>query len=341
MKKVKVEDAKGLVLGYDVTKIVPGEFKGAAFKKGHVIREEDIEELKSMGKNHIYIVETSAGEVHENEAAIRLAKAAAGKNIYISGPEEGKIELKSKVRGIVKVNVQALYEINSIGEISLATIHTNTPVGKRQTVAATRAIPLVISDRKIKMAEKICSSTKGPVISIEEMHPARIGIVVTGTEVFEGRIQDKFAPAMEEKIKYYGCTLGEVRFAPDDADKIAEEIKYVIDKGSQIVLVCGGMSVDADDMTPEAIASVSDRVVSYGIPAIPGNMLMLSYRGDAAVLGIPGAAIYCRITSLDLILPRILCGEKLTAHDIVLLCHGGYCYRCSNCVYPVCPFGKG
>lgn len=341
MKRIRVEDAEGLALGYDLTKIVPGQFKGAAFKKGHVIRKEDIEELKSMGKNHIYIVEPQSGEIHENEAAERIAKAAAGENIYTSGPGEGKIEFKAKVRGIVKVNAEVLYEINSLGEISLASIHTNTPVEKDQPVAATRAIPLMVSEKKLELVEKICRNTKGPVISVKAMKPERVGIIVTGTEVFEGRIQDRFALAMKEKIKYYGCTAGEVRFVPDDAERITEEIKRAAGRGDRIVLVCGGMSVDADDMTPEAIARASDTVVSYGIPAIPGNMLMIAYLNDCAIIGIPGAAIYFGTTSLDLILPRILCGEKLNLRDVASYGHGGYCFRCDSCVYPACPFGKG
>jgi molybdenum cofactor synthesis domain-containing protein len=339
LKKVRVEDAVGMVLGHDVTKIVPGGFKGAAFKKGHVIRQEDMEELKSMGKNHINIIELECGQIHENEAAERISRACAGENIELKGPSEGKIEFISRVRGVLKVNVDALDRINDIEEIALASVHSNTLVEVGQPVAATRTIPLVIDEGKIKSVELIAGEL-GSVIAIREMKKGKIGVVISGTEVYEGRIKDRFAPVMEEKIKFYGCESIGIRYAPDDSERLQREITKLIECGADVVLACGGMSVDADDVTPDAIKQSSDYVVSYGMPALPGNMLMLAYKGKTAIFGIPGAAMYFRTTTLDLLLPRVLCGEILTRKDLTSMGNGGYCLRCKVCVFPACPFGK-
>jgi molybdenum cofactor synthesis domain-containing protein len=340
MRTVRVEDAVGMVLGHDLTKIVPGEFKGAAFKKGHVIKQEDIKELKRMGKNHINIIELQEGQIHEDEAALRTARALAGNGVSLKGPSEGKVELKAMFRGIVKMNVAALNHINEIEEVAVATIHSNTLVEEGQSLAATRIIPLSILEEKILQLEEIGEACDHRIISVYQLKPMKIGLIVTGTEVYEGRIQDSFAPVMKEKIKHYGCSLLDLQYCPDDLIMIEHAIAQMIEKGADIVLACGGMSVDADDVTPSAIKNVSEEVVSYGVPMIPGNMLMLAYKGNTAILGIPGAAIFLKNTSLDILLPRILCGERLIRKDLTAYGHGGLCLGCKTCIYPMCPYGK-
>lgn len=339
MKCIRVEDAIGTVLAHDLTKIVPGEFKGAAFKKGQVLREKDIEELKRMGKNHIYVLELGEGVLHEDEAAVRIANAAAGENIRLEGPSEGKVSFKADRKGLLKINIEALESINGIEMMAFSTLHTNTLVEAGKTVAGTRIIPLTIEEERIEEVEAICREL-GKVVWVKELMPRPVGIVVTGTEVYEGRIQDKFGPVLEQKIKDYGCTLTGIHYSPDDRGRIETAIKKLIEKGAQIVLVSGGMSVDADDVTPTAIGAVADQVVSYGSPVLPGAMFMLAYKGDVAIMGVPGCAMYHRITILDLVFPRILADEKVSRRDIAKLGHGGLCQNCKVCNYPMCPFGR-
>lgn len=218
MKIVRVEDAVGMVLGHDLTRIVPGEFKGAAFKKGHIVKEEDVETLKNMGKYNIHVFELNKDMIHEDEAAMRMAKAAAGDGLSLHGPSEGKINIKAKAKGILKVNLETLSQINDIEMIMFATLHNNSVIEKDQIVAGTRIIPLVTEVEKIKDVEKICSEL-GRVLSIKEIKPRKVGIVVTGSEVFEGRIKDKFGPVLEQKILEQGSTLIGLKFAPDDKEK--------------------------------------------------------------------------------------------------------------------------
>lgn len=339
MKKIRVEDAVGMVLGHDLTKIVPGEFKGAAFKKGHIVGSEDVEILKNMGKYNIYVLELNDDMIHEDEAAIRIAKAAVGDGLYLNGPSEGKINIKAKAKGILKVNLETLSQINDIDMIMFATLHNNSVIEKDQTVAGTRIIPLVTEVQKIKDIEKICSEL-GKVLCIREIKPRKVGIVVTGSEVFDGRIEDRFGPVLKEKILEQGSSLIGLRFAPDDREKIEESIKSLIEEGAEIILTAGGMSVDADDVTPNAIENISDKVITYGSPVLPGAMFMVAYKKEIPILGIPACGMYFRTTVLDLVLPRILAGEILNKKDITSLAHGGLCLGCKVCRYPVCPFGK-
>ncbi|MBO8158404.1 molybdopterin-binding protein [Thermosyntropha sp.] len=339
MKKVKIENAVGMILAHDLTRIVPGEFKGAAFKKGYIIQEEDVELLKSMGKNHIYILEMTPDILHENDAAIRIARAAAGKNLHLSEPAEGKVNFIATKKGLLKINLPLLYKINELEMIILATLHNNTPVKEGQIVAGTRIIPLVIEKEKIEQVESYCQADC-PVIWVEEMECIKVGIVVTGTEVYEGRITDRFGPVLADKVKNYGCELAGISYAPDDKALIKQEILKLIDKGAELVMTSGGMSVDADDVTPAAIREMADEVITYGSPVLPGAMFMLAYKGDVPILGVPACGMFYKVTVLDLVLPRILSGEKLERRDLTRLAHGGLCLGCKVCRYPVCPFGK-
>lgn len=339
MKSIKVEDSVGTILAHDLTKIVPGEFKGAAFKKGHIIQQEDIDELKKMGKNNIFVLEMKPNTLHEDDAAIRIAEAAAGNGICLTGPSEGKISLKAAERGLLKINLEALEAINDIDMISFSTLHNNTIVSAGKIVAGTRIIPLCINKDSIEAIEEICSRL-GKVVYIKELVSLRAGIIVTGTEVYEGRIKDKFGPVLTQKLEDYGCTLSELTYAPDNKERIKAAIEGQIKGGAQMILVSGGMSVDADDVTPSAIRESSERIVTYGSPVLPGAMFMMAYKNNIPILGIPACGMYYRITVFDLVFPRILAGEIMTRKDITRMGHGGLCQNCENCRYPNCTFGR-
>ncbi|KPU27592.1 molybdopterin-binding protein [Caloranaerobacter sp. TR13] len=339
MIKVKVEDAVGMVLGHDLTKIVPGKFKGAAFKKGHIIKEDDIKVLKDMGKNHIYVLDLKKGYLHEDEAAKRISELVAGEGLYFTGPSEGKINIKAKYRGLLKVNIDVLSRVNNIDMVILATLHNNTLVERDTTVAGTRIIPLVIEEEKIRKVEEIAKK-HGEVLSIRRLKKMNVGIVVTGTEVYQGRIEDKFGPVLKEKLKKYDCNLIGIKYAPDDPHMIKEATQRLVDEGSKVILVSGGMSVDADDVTPNAIRDMADTVITYGSPVLPGAMFMLAYVKDITLIGIPACGMYHKTTIFDLVFPRIIIEEKLTKKDIISLAHGGLCLGCEICKYPICPFGK-
>lgn len=339
MKKVRVEDALGMMLAHDLTKIDPGKFKGPAYKKGHIIEEKDIDGLKDAGKYHIYVLELNEDELHEEEAAKRIAEAVAGSGIYFEGPAEGKMTLKAKEAGLLKINVDVLEEINTIDMITLATLHNNTLINKDQAIAGTRVIPLSIGKEYIEEIENICKR-HGKIIEIKELRKLKAGVVVTGTEVYEGRIKDKFGIVLQNKIEKLASTMIGMEYSKDDETMIQEKIEMLIDQGAEIILTSGGMSVDADDVTPIAIRNLADKVVSYGSPVLPGAMFMLAYKGSIPIIGVPACGMYHKITVLDLILPRILAGEEITKKDMAKLGHGGLCLNCETCTFPVCPFGK-
>lgn len=337
MKKVKTVDAVGRVLLHDITKIVPGEFKGRAFKKGHVIKEEDIQVLLSLGKDNIYVFEEVEGFIHENDAAVILKDISCGEGLEFGEIKEGKIDFFAEYDGLLKIDKDALLELNMIEDIMMATIHNNTPVKKGEKIGGTRVIPLMVAEEKLKEAKEVITK---PFISVEKFKKKKIGIITTGNEVFYGRIKDAFGPVIKSKFEHYGSEiLGQV-ILPDDKEKITEAIKMWIDKGADVVVCTGGMSVDPDDVTPTAIKECGANVVTYGSPVLPGAMFLLAYLNDTPIMGLPGCVMYSKRTVFDLVLPRILTDEKLTKRDIALYGQGGLCLDCKVCTFPHCSFGK-
>ena len=339
MKQIRIEDSVGCILSHDVTKIVPGEFKGRLFKKGHVIREEDIPKLLDIGKEHIYVWEPKKGQLHENDAAIRVKDLVLGQGCYISEEiKEGKIDFFANTQGIVKINKDLLLKLNLLGEIIVSTIHNNTPVKKGEKIGATRVIPLIIDEKKILEAEKII---KEKIISVEEIKPKKAILITTGNEVYKGRIKDAFLPVMKEKLEYYGSEIVKQVILPDNKEMITENILKAIEEDKVDMIICtGGMSVDPDDVTPSAIKDCNGEIVTYGAPVLPGAMFLLAYYKNIPILGVPSCAMYSKRTIFDLVLPRILADEKLSFEDIARFGNGGMCLNCEICSFPHCSFGK-
>jgi molybdopterin biosynthesis enzyme len=340
VRKVKTIEAVGMVLCHDVTKIVPGEFKGAAFRKGHVVTAGDVEELLNMGKENLYVWECDEKSLHENDAAIRIANAVAGQNLEISAPKEGKVNIKATERGLLKIDLTVLEKINDIEEVVLATRHNHNFMEKGDTVAGCRVIPLIINKNKVERVEKICSLS-GPIINIKTLRSLKTGLITTGSEVYTGRIEDRFSPIVINKLAFMGYPVVQHTLLPDNPKQIALTIKDFIRQGAEMVVITGGMSVDPDDATPGGVKESGAEIITYGTPLFPGAMFLLAYLGQVPILGLPGCVMYKKATVFDVLLPRVLAGEKITRKDITRLGHGGLCLECTECHYPHCSFGKG
>ncbi len=337
---VAVEDAVGLVIPHDITEIVRGRKKGPAFKKGHVISKKDVEKLKDLGKFHIYCLDFGPEYVHENEAGLMIARAACGPGVECNlKVTEGKVTFRASRAGLFQVDRKRLLEFNLLGEVMLSTRHDNSMVDRGDQVAAGRAIPLVVSRRLMDRAEEILREAQG-LLRVRPWQIKRAAIIVTGREVFEGRIKDAFGPAMEEKLQGLGLDVISMEKVTDDAGLISEAVNRAISQGAELVLCTGGMSVDPDDVTRKGIRMAGAEDITYGTPVLPGAMFLVSYINNIPVLGIPACGMYFKTTVLDLVLPRLLVKERIGRREIAEMGHGGLCLSCRKCRYPVCPFGK-
>lgn len=341
MYKIKTEDSIGKILTHDVTKIVAdGETleKYPVFKKNHVIKEEDIEILLSIGKEYIYAGDIEDGMVHENDAAITMGKMCESDYLVHTDVSEGRVDIVAQIDGVLKVNVEKLYEINAVENFMISTIHNNSEVRKNQKVAGMKIIPLMIEEDKMKYVENIKKDI--PLFTLLPYVKKKIGLVITGNEIYDGKRKDAFSPIIKSKLEKYGAYIIGTRIASDDDNLIASYINKFIEEGAEAVFCTGGMSVDPDDKTPIAIRKSATEVISHGSPVVPGAMWMLAYQGEIPIMGIPGGALFSKRTTVDIMLPRILAGEKITRRDVIELAHGGYCLKCEVCHFPQCGFGK-
>ena len=327
-------------MAHDHTRIGPGKFKGAAFRRGHVVRRNDIPKLWDLGKKQVYILKLERGEIHEDQAARRLGRALAGRGLRLRGPREGKIDFLTKYSGLLKVNTSALEKINSIGSIIVSTRHNRTTTRPGEIVGGTRIIPLTIQEAKIKKMEEI-GRKEGPVLEILPFRSKKVGVIVTGSEIYEKRIQDRSAAIVRKKVEAFGSRVVREVVVPDEVPRIADEVRKMKKSGCQVIIATGGLSVDPDDVTLAGIRQSGAEVVFYGVPVLPGSMTAYARLGKTVILGAPACVVHDPITALDLFLPRILAGDPISKQEIARLGHGGLCWKCSVCRFPVCPMGKG
>jgi molybdenum cofactor synthesis domain-containing protein len=388
VKTIPVEDAVGMVLAHDITEIRKDDFKGRAFKKGHIVRQEDISHLRRLGKEHLFVINIAEDEMHEDDAAHALAGALMGEGVKMEGePKEGKINIIADRDGLLKIDRDALLRFNMLGDVMCATLHNNTVVRKGQIVAGTRAIPLVVKKSLVEEAVAIAKRVRydesgvtpsltlpprgggqgwGGVIEVKEIRKPKVGVVITGNEVYYGKIKDAFAPVITKKIAEFNGDIIGIYYAPDNEEFIEARLREFIDAGADLLITTGGMSVDPDDVTRFAIRKLGATDITYGSAVLPGAMFLVAYisaeeqKSRSAevkdietselpnfraselipILGIPACGMYHKTTIFDLVLPRVLAGERIGRKELAELGHGGLCLNCKECRYPVCPFGK-
>lgn len=339
MKQINVEEAIGTILAHDLTEIIPGVSKGVAFKRGHVVKVEDIPSLLRIGKKHLFVLDIADDQLHEDDAALRIAHSLCGSELKWTEPREGKSKIITSIDGLLKINTEVLLQLNSIGEIIIATIKTGMPCTQNQIVAETRVIPLIIDRNKIEKLEKIIAEA-GAVLQVLPYVKRLVGIVVTGSEVYEGLIKDESERFIVSKLKEYGCELVEKIIVTDDSKMIAQAIKKLRDSGCELILTTGGLSVDPDDVTRMGIRESGAETISYGSPILPGAMFLNARLGDVPVLGLPACVFHGSRTVFDLMLPLVLAGEQPGVEDIAAMGHGGLCMKCKVCHFPACSFGR-
>ena len=340
MIKLSIEKAIGKPLAHDITRIIPGKSKGPAFKKGHILNKKDLAVLRDMGKCNVYVFDPNRGYIHEDDAAKVLAEAFQKEWFALEGPSEGRFNIKAQINSLLKINIHLLTFINQTETIICSTIHQNTVCFEGMTVAATRIIPVAVKESEFwPIVEEI--RDKGPLLRLLPFSRKQVGVVVTGEEVFSGRVKDYSLDILSPKVQSLGGTIISHQMCPDQKGEISRAIKRMVKDGCDVIITTGGLSVDADDVTLDGIISSGANVVSYGSPILPGAMFALAYMGNTPILGIPAALFYYKTTVLDIFLPRAMSGDTITREEIVSLGHGGLCLNCSKCQYPICPFGKG
>ncbi len=322
LRRMKTTDAVGHTLCQDLTQIVKDVSKGPLFKRGHILTQEDIPQLLAIGKKHVYVWDGHDDIVHEEDAARFLYQLCAGANIQPTAPSEGKIECLATCDGLLQIDLPRLNHINTYGDMMVATIPTFSPVKKGQRLAATRIIPLFIEQEKLDGVKQLISGQ--PVLSVTPYTVKRVAVVTTGSEVFNGLIDDTFTPVIQEKLQAFPAEMIAHYTVDDVREDITAAINKALAQGADIILCTGGMSVDPDDLTPGAIKQTGADIISYGTPVFPGAMFLLAYtEAGQVIMGLPGSVMYEKQTVFDMIFPRVMADVAVSAADIAALGHGG------------------
>ena len=344
--QIPLEQAVGLPLAHDLTQIdAKNRKKSARFKKGQIITEADLETLRSMGRENLSVMELSPGDVHEDDAAMQLGEALCGENLRVTPPAEGRCNLVAETSGMLCYLAETVNRVNQDPDWVLSALAPNRPVLKGQVVAGFRIRPLVLEDYRVERAVAVVRGSKP--FAVLPFRPLRVGLVTTGKEIVDRRVEDAFRPKLLEKLERLGggVLIGQ-RFCTDSLELISGAIGEFLDEDADVIICTGGMSVDADDKTPGAIRSRCRRIAFQGTPALPGAMLMLGFAKspkdgrDVAVIGAPACVAFDDRTALDKLLPFIFAGIELG--DLVRRWGvGGLCEHCAVCHYPACSFAAG
>ncbi|NDV26004.1 FmdE family protein [Desulfovibrio sp. JC010] len=338
---VDVEDAVGKTALHDMTRIEPGVSKGPEFKAGQEITAGDVCRLQQMGRNRIYVQDESVagGMVHENEAVQAFAERMAGEGVvFKTPPEEGKISFCAASKGLFTINRDILERFNMLPDVMCTSRQGDILVDEGKSVAGTRAIPLHISETVFRNALSVLD--EAPLFSVTPLRRGKVGILVTGTEVFQGLIEDKFIPIISGKVERLGCDVVASVIVPDDREAIANGVKELLEQRADLIVTTAGLSVDPDDATRAGLVDAGLQDALFGVPALPGTMLLTGKIGNVDVMGVPACALFYKTTSFDLLLPRILAGQTLDRKSLARIAEGGLCLNCRSCTFPKCPFGK-
>ncbi len=342
LKAIPIEQAVGKRLIHDMTRIIPGREKGPLFRKGQVVSAGDICRLQKMGRQQLYVEDDNgdrSGWIHEDEAAVAFAAGIAGPGVsFREPPREGKVKFEAKHDGLLWVDHERLEAFNRVEGVMCATRKSYTVINGKESLAASRAIPLFLPEKDFQTALSLLAD--GPLLKVLPMRAAKVGILVTGTEIFRGLIKDSFIPIIRSKVEHYGCEVVASIITPDDKDEISAGVRKLLDAGIDLLVTTAGLSVDPDDVTMQGLVDVGCQDVVYGAPILPGAMTLVARIGSVKVIGVPACGLYHKVTSFDLLLPRLLAGLSITRKDLSRMGHGGFCMDCNKCIFPKCSYGR-
>lgn len=363
LRSVPVAEAVGGRALHDMTRIEPGVFKGPAVLAGQIISGGDVCRLQAMGRNSVYLdnQDQDGRWVHENEAAAAFGARMPGEGVVMDEAiREGKVNFRAARRGLLWVDRPRLARFNRTPDVMCASRRTGAVVDEGGRVAASRAIPLYLSRENFLRACSVLD--QGPLFSVLPLRRARVGILVTGTEVFQGLIEDRFQPVIERKVKALDCELVHALKVPDEAARIREGVELLLERGADLIVTTAGLSVDPDDVTRKGLLDAGLVVgpdcgedagagpdagaggALYGMPILPGAMSLagrIRHGGrEAQVMGVPACALFHRITAFDVLLPYVLANAPLSREFLSELGHGGLCLECKSCTYPKCGFAR-
>lgn len=295
-----------------------------AFPKGRVVRREDLPRLAALGLATLRVAVLEPGDVHEDEAARRLAAAVAGEGVVASAPHAGRVNLRAERAGPLAVDEAALLAINELDGLTVATLAAHSLARPGRDLATIKVIPFAIAEAALGRAEA-AGRAAGGVLRVRALRLGRVGVVLVSSPAARLRVERGVYPAIEGRVVELGGAIFACRQVPPDEAAVAAAVAALAAEAAELIIVAGETSVmDLDDVTPRGIQLAGGRIEHYGAPVEPGNLLLMAYLGEGLpVLGAPGCVRSRDANIVDLLLPRLMAGERIRRRDIVALGHGG------------------
>ena len=315
--RLSADSIEGAVLAQ--TLLVPDDHHRALLLKGRILTKADWPVVAGARVDELHVVRMEAGDVHEDEAARRLAKVVAGPGVIVHGPAESQVRLSAEVNGIFKVEVQRLQALNSIEDISIFTLFDGQLVSKGKTIAGVKVTPFVVPEARLREAERVAAAGEA-VIRVLAFRPMRVAVLVR--ERLEAAQREKFQASIEMKVAWFGSAISEIRYVADDVGAVEAAVGGLLGD-ADLLLTAGANATDPLDPTLVALERLGARMEKQGAPAHPGSAVWLAYLSDKPIFGVAACGMFSRATVLDLILPRLFTGARVTAGDFNSLGHGG------------------
>ena len=315
--ELSVEQVAARILCHDV--VAAGPEGRVKLRKGQILTAADVPALRSYG-GEIHLIEMETGDVHEDEASMRLAHAICGQGTRLSGPVESQTHLRAAYRGLVQVKPDTLEAMNRLPDVSVFTVYDGQPVDEGKAVAATKVTPLAISGDVLRQAEEIAAGAT-PIVQVHSFLGRAVGVIVR--ERIAGAARDRFEAAIHRKLAWFGSPVLAIQYLPDDAESIAGALRDLIGAEPALILAAGVNSTDPLDLTLQALERVGASTERRGVPAHPGSTCWLAYAGEIPIFGLALCGMFSETTVLDLLLPRFLSGRSVRAGDIASFGHGG------------------
>lgn len=320
---VPLDQAGGKILGHNVT----GANGRRLFRKGKPLEPDDIAQLKELGRETVYVAETEAGDIEEDEAARRIAGHLGDEHFRLSGPSTGRVNLYTLHHGIIRVDIERLKALNRCKGVTLATLRHNSPAIDGKMAATLKILPYALPDETVEQAVQIAQSD-GPILRMDLLQARQVSLILSGSPMAKERIVRSFETSLEQRLVKLGSTIGSTDFIPldeeQDESNLATMIANRIASGAELIIMAGETAImDRHDIAPRAVERAGGKIICYGAPVDPGNLLMLAELDHVPIMGAPGCARSPKDNIVDLLLPRLLVGDRLTPGDIIDFAHGG------------------
>ena len=321
---VPLEQALGKRLGHDL--VAPDGSR--ALRKGRILTSEDVALLRSLGRSVVYVAEPAADDIDEDAAALRLARAVLGEGLALTDATAGRISLKAEAAGILRTDRARVRRLNEIEGVALATLPEDSAVRAGQTVAALKVIPFTLPEAAVRAGE--ASAEGGPLLRLDRLRPRSVTLVLSGAAAARERVLRGFEGPLRARVEALGSSIRAVDYVTVEEETgeaaLADVLRRHVEAGAELIILAGETAImDRHDLVPRAVARAAGEVVCFGAPVDPGNLLLVAQIGATAVLGLPGCARSPQRNVVDLVLPRVLAGERLDRRKIAALGHGGLC----------------